>query len=57
MLVLTMAVMLPVGTPPGIPEVTPSAPRVGRGDVGSMDHPVAVDAGHDPDVIFKEAAY
>jgi len=40
-----MTVMLPVGTPLGIPAETPAAPIVGRAALGSAVHPPAVEPG------------
>ena len=50
-------VMLPDGTPDGIPELTPDAPTVGSAARGSTDHPPAVDAGHDGIEAVEVAAY
>ena len=57
MFVLTETVMLPVGTPLGIPGLTPAAPTVGRGALGSTVQPVAVTAGQAGGVVVKVAAY
>jgi hypothetical protein len=39
-------VMLPIGTPLGIPGDTPAAPIVGKAALGSTVHPPAVELGH-----------
>jgi hypothetical protein len=57
MFVLTETVMLPVGTPLGIPGVTPAAPMVGKGAFPSTFQPVGVTAGQAGAVVLKVAAY
>lgn len=52
-----MIVMLPFGTPLGIPEETPSAPMVGKGALGSTVHPPAVELGQAGGVVVNVAAY
>jgi hypothetical protein len=57
MFVLTETVMLPVGTPLGIPGVTPAAPTVGRGEFPSTFQPVGVTAGQEGGVVLILATY